>query len=441
VINLKKKQIFLINKTKNFIKIKIKKTKVSNPSLYFSTFGLSVGYLNLLMWIKNKKLSFLLLCTFIKNFFSIGFLSDFYIKKDHRFKNIKYDSLIISWIDYGQKINRFYKDKYFNLEVNNSKNSCFFYIGTKENSKILPNSVIISPGIKKFNLFFFLKIIFNFLKSNKFNFLRLNELNSTNIYAEILFEAIRNNIDLKKIKKVFVPYEGQPHQNYILFNIKKINNKLITIGYVHAGLPALPTNYIKRRGHPDKILVNGISQKEIMHKFLGWKNTDIILTPSLRFNNTNICRKSGIYLPIFLDNLKLTTIFEDFLKLFQNKKLYPLKIFNHPSTKESNIHLEFIKRLKITLKKYKNLFSKKEKNNKYLICFGPTSSPLLFLEGKNKVFHITERAEFDIFCLGYSNYIELKKINNFVYQYHIKKFNTLINTLKFNFKVNHVLSN
>ena len=68
-----------------------------------------------------------------------------------------------------------------------------------------------------------------------------------------------------------MPYEGQPFQNSIFLKIEKIDRSIKRIGYVHSFPSGVPSNFLKRNGSPEYLIVNGISQKECFTNNLGWK--------------------------------------------------------------------------------------------------------------------------------------------------------------------------
>ena len=83
----------------------------------------------------------------------------------------------------------------------------------------------------------------------------------------------------KKIKKFLFPYEAQPHQHFFTKELKKNNDKLKIIGYMHTVIPPLPLDYIKEGRTPRSSLVNGIDQKNILCKKLGWKKMKLKILP------------------------------------------------------------------------------------------------------------------------------------------------------------------
>ena len=81
---------------------------------------------------------------------------------------------------------------------------------------------------------------------------------------------IITHIVTKNVKYLLIPYEGQPFQNQLFKETKKINPKIKTIGYVHSSPLSMPFNLIKKRTTPDVLIVNGKSQYNCFTSSLGW---------------------------------------------------------------------------------------------------------------------------------------------------------------------------
>ena len=74
---------------------------------------------------------------------------------------------------------------------------------------------------------------------------------------------------------------------------------------MHTVIPPLPLDYIKRAGHPNLLLVNGITQKNILCEKLGWKKKDIKNITSLRYKiKSKFSFGKNIFLPYFLEDEK-----------------------------------------------------------------------------------------------------------------------------------------
>ena len=87
----------------------------------------------------------------------------------------------------------------------------------------------------------------NFFKSFCFRNLEKIHFKNSN-FSKDLSKILVKIIKEKNIEKVFFPYEAQPHQQFFVKELKKNNNKLKIIGYMHTVIPPLPLDYIKRRG-------------------------------------------------------------------------------------------------------------------------------------------------------------------------------------------------
>ena len=79
-------------------------------------------------------------------------------------------------------------------------------------------------------------------------------------------------------------YEGIPFQHGIIKSLKKFNNNLKIICYLHcAGWP-VQTDLIYREKSIDTLLVSGEDQKLVMTSYLNWPESKIFSIPSLRFD-------------------------------------------------------------------------------------------------------------------------------------------------------------
>ena len=102
----------------------------------------------------------------------------------------------------------------------------------------------------------------------------------------------------KNVKYLLIPYEGQPFQNQLFKETKKINPKIKTIGYVHSSPLSMPFNLIKKKTTPDVLIVNGKSQYNCLTTSLGWNKKIVRILPSMRFVKGKNNMKKSIYLPL-----------------------------------------------------------------------------------------------------------------------------------------------
>ena len=86
-------------------------------------------------------------------------------------------------------------------------------------------------------------------------------------FAEMVLSIINRNIKTN-ISSILMPYEGQPFQNYIL-KYFSTQRKVKSTGYIHAPPVPFPSNYIKKKYSPSKIIVNGKDQMIFLKNWVG----------------------------------------------------------------------------------------------------------------------------------------------------------------------------
>ena len=87
----------------------------------------------------------------------------------------------------------------------------------------------------------------------------------------------------KKVREIYIPYEGQPFQNFIPQQLKKLNNKIKIYGYISHNLPH-SFDMICREGSPDILFLQSKDQFYHFSKNLGWVEKKKIKTYcSLRY--------------------------------------------------------------------------------------------------------------------------------------------------------------
>lgn len=422
-------QIKLLKKIKKYFSYH--NINPEDQNYYLTSFSISPGYLKL-KELQNKSLGFfykikVYLLSLISSMRLIN-CKLFYkkIKKD-------YNAIILTW----GKINNFskngsFQDNYFNQSSDNNKNFLWFIISLdgKKPKKLKKNIVLFLHN--NLNIFNFFLIFFKFCKIIFINLINSYNKNSF-YYLEFLslqiWEKLKQFVHIDKLRKVIIPYEAQPFQNFVFNNIKKINKNISTIGYAHSNQP-FPTHLYKRKGAPDILYVHGADPKYHCERYLGWKNKDIKLCPSFRFVKKEKDKfKNTIFLPYDFHDEQF--IIKKFFQLIKNNSSIfssNLKIKIHP-------HKQFVRkhvRLKLKLKKLliNNFGNQNLKIEPITIVIGGSSILLEALENKISPYHIFEDEITNISSNLWPN-IFVKKISNNCYQYSIKKFNSCI---KFNKK-------
>ena len=113
------------------------------------------------------------------------------------------------------------------------------------------------------NLFKIL-IKYNF---NIINFLHYGTFSSQ--FAIFFHKKFSEIFNLSNINKIFMPYEGQQFQNYLIEQMRKNNFNTLSVGYLSHTHP-YPIDLIKREGAPDKVFIHSKVQQGYLVKNLGW---------------------------------------------------------------------------------------------------------------------------------------------------------------------------
>jgi len=420
-------QFRILKKSKNFIKIGLsqKKNVEFNPNYFLTSWAESIGYLNIKLFFKTKISIIKKYKIILKEFFSIYRDK---LEHEHRFVANNFENIIMSYF-FPENLNKngSYDDRYFSTNTNSNKKNLWILIPVSKNTDNYKtnNNIII---LKRKKIHFFQNILFsliiffqNFLKS--FFFSKNESIKFKNsIFSKNLSSIVINLIIKNKINKFIFPYEAQPHQHFLVSEIKKKIQKVKVIGYMHTVIPPLPLDYIKREGYPNLLLVNGITQKNILCEKLGWKKKDVKSIASLRYKSKSAFYfGKNIFLPYFLEDEK--KMFEYFQKLVfsQKKNFFPkFNIRNHPSMDKSKKHLSLKKKLKEFFLINKNYFKNTNKNRKICIFFGSTASVVEGLERGFKVFHICSDPALEKFDNFYWKKIVSHNLNSNIFEYSLK---------------------
>jgi hypothetical protein len=409
---------------------------------YFSASEMEPGHHFFIKKFLNSRYDFKYLTFYLKQFFSIHNAYNFILSTDRNFSQKK---MYITWgfkKDFDAKGN--IRDQYFKIS-SYDKNILWLvlYADKKVPNKISENIILISNLQSKnkircfLSIFYLLKILFE----KKFKVKKIfHELSFSSLLAENVYTKLKHMIDVKKIREIFMPYEGQPFQNFIPQQLKKINNKIKIYGYVSHNLPH-SFDMIHRNGSPDILFLQSKDQVCHFSKNLGWNKNKLKLIDSLRHQKVNKRILSNrIFFPNYLSDIKnLSKNFNDYLSTRRDYSVPKLKINIHPRSYNSNLQNLLKKNFKEIMKKNKKKFAKHLNKNISLVI-GLTSTPVYLLAHKIKVIHIVNNNFFHSYNEKYWPSLKVKKINDYIFEYMPKKNKKVINLLKKN-KSNLLLRN
>ena len=430
-------QLDIILYVKNYIsKCKKLGLDVANSSFcFFTGYNGSIG--NIILKLKFSGLGFLFI--FIKRFLldirNISTIKNYEINKKQLNKK-KYDNLIISSATKKDFMkNGSYLDSYFQTNSQDLPNTLWFLISADNiyPNKTNDNIIIFSQKktVIKYNLFYLLNIFFKTLIKTKFSPRKMmHQFSFFTQFSNAVTDQIFKKLFNKNFKKVIIAYESQPYQNNIFNKVKKINSKIKTIGIYHTSLHPLPISLMNRKGSPDQLMISGKFQKKILVNYLKWPASSVKTVPAFRYVEKNIVNMSGfIFLPDdFVSPKIITKEFENYLKKCSPKSIGKLKVKNHPHKLLSKKHHKLKKSLEDIIDKYKNRFSKKNKNESVFI--GSTTSIIIALETNINAVHICENPAFECYNDKIWKPLKVSQIGDKTFYYKLKKKKELISLSK-----------
>ncbi len=418
---LKKATLYLNNKKNNYY---------DSSMNYLDSVEQNPGYGLIQFWNKGiKKIPlffFLVLKDFLLSFYEFKFLQINSPKKN------KYQNIIVSW----SKINNFSKngsfnDPYFNTNSDLNKNCVWFLIhmDLKIPKKISNNIILIKKTSGKFNYKKLISFLLNIknLTTNINSTIHIQSHQTKIAYA--IFDKFKGLLT-KNLKKILMPYEGQPFQNLIIKETEKFNKNITTIGFVHNFPPALPSSLINRNGSPKKIIVSNIQNKYFLNKYLSWSKKNILVKESARFINNNKGMSGKIFLPGYIKSINfIISNIEKLLSTHDFLGIHNFEIKIHPQKLKSKIHVDTAKKI---LEVFKKKPLTKNLNQNVSIFIGSTGAIIEALEYGCSAIHIADDPVLQVYgTFLYSN-IKTKIIDKNIYYYPSDKSQKMINLGKKN---------
>ncbi len=416
-MNFKKIQGFLKN-------LKNKGVDTGLSSLcYFSSSEMTLGHHFFIKKFLKFNYIFKYLFFYLKQFFSIYDAYGFTLSKGENFNQKK---IYITWgfkKDFDSKGN--ITDQYFRIS-SHDRNILWIvlYVDKELPKKIGENIILISNlnSNKKTRFFLSFFYLFKIFFDKKFNFRKIfHELSYPSLLAENLFKKLKYKVDANKIQKIFMPYEGQPFQNFIPQQFKYINNSIKIYGYVSHNLPN-SFEMIYRNGCPDILFFQSKDQIKYFSKNLGWNKKKLKLINSLRLKKEKKNKLSNkIFFSNHLSNVKnLSKNFDKYLSTKKNYSIPKLNINIHPRSYNIPLQNELKKNFEKIIIKNKKKFSSSVKKDLSLVI-GLTSTPIYLLAHGVKVVHIVNKSFFHSYNTKYWPSLKTKKINDYIFEYSPRK--------------------
>lgn len=398
-----------------------------SPLCFFTVWADTPGRYKVFDLLNEKKIS--KYSFILKNIFSIS--KDFDLKLYESGTNIKpeINTVIISYSkksNFDKKGN--FNDSYFGFS---SKNKNFFwFLISLDNyvpKKIKHNiSIVAKKSNNSISISYLIKFLSKNFFSNIFSIKRINhycwrEFNFSKRITELFYSYYQNS----KVKNVILNYEGIPFQNNLLKKLKEKNKKIKTLGYLHCAPWPVQLDLLYKKQQLDYLLVSSLDQKKVLHKYLGWKNKNITVIPSLRFIKNKKKEFNGyLFVPYNLDtgNDYLLRL-EEYLINQKNKNFKNMIVRLHPLNQKSLQHIKFKKDAEKILSKYKNNLSPKTTNNLSLFFGSATGVCVQALEEGSTIIHFPNNIYLDVFSSEIWPSLKVNRINSKIFEYKIIKKN------------------
>ena len=406
----------------------------SSDFFYLNSWSPCIGNAILRWWRSGLHSSIFFLKQYLKSIIYIGMQSKYQMVGKNNDGEI-FENVVISWAKQSDfSDSGYYSDRYLQSRSDEVASTLWILILTEGRKPLILDKnirlILRSSTTFNFDFIFWIKILFEkIIKSKGSPKLFALSFLSASVFSEQVSKLITIELEGKKVSKLLMPYEAQPFQNHCIRNLKKIDPKIISIGYLHSALPALPTDMIYRMGAPDILWVHGRGQGETLHEYLDWPLDAIREIPSLRYREGDSLLFSGkIYLPYSIMNSSaIVAQFSSYCNMAESESLPYLEIRNHPMMHSSKAHLNTGRGIKDLISIYSSKFSDKPKNTNLAVFIGVTAAIIESLEMGVTTIQICSDPIFDSHSEVIWKSLLVRKITTNIFQYTLLKKGSYIN--------------
>lgn len=408
---LRKAISFLRNKDSRFLHY-----GVTNPENYLSIWAVgSLGALRVHCLRRGRAVSFSILWAYIKNVIALGYQAHYSF--DKLANNKAYKCVVISWCTAADFLPEgSVRSAYFNCTTDYLDESLWVMLPLDGATLKNKNDNISFFCRKKRESF----SVFCFFENLLFCLRRGISPSPEGLYAQKFAEAFLLNIDMSTVEQILIPYEGQPWQHTLTLLLKRAHENIKVLGDIHSCLPPLPTDFIKRKGAPDTVIVHGRGQKELMVRSLGWQADEIKILPSLRFSKeSGVDLRQKILLPYSFGNVEM--LLEHLDVFYKNcSHIIPmLTVRNHPAQLSSPVHLAFMRGVQEVQARYNRSSANVPTDIDVVVVIGASSAIIECLQRGMRVFQIAEDPVFDSYNPEIWAGIEVKYLERNIVEYSL----------------------
>jgi hypothetical protein len=239
--------------------------------------------------------------------------------------------------------------------------------------------------------------------------------------AHSVADAVSLELRRAPIRSVIVPYEGQPFQHALMLAAKRQRPNVATLGYMHTVIPAVPTEYIYRSGAPDRLLMNGPGQAEILCQQMGWPPERVHAVQSLRYMRDPEPAYAGcILLPYDCDADVMAGAFERYLRQAGAASMPAWQVRIHPVMISNPRHQALARRLLATVERHRDRVSLRAEVARQTIVFGATAAVIEALERGFDVVHLCGAPLFEKYSAEIWRHLDVQELAPGAYRYRLR---------------------
>ncbi len=223
--------------------------------------------------------------------------------------------------------------------------------------------------------------------------------------------------------RVLMPYEAQPFQHAANLAVKACDPRVVTVGYVHSSLPALPTDYLLRHGAPDRLLVHGEGQAEILTRDLGWAAERVEIIDSLRYlRDAGVSFAGNILLPYDFDDAEfIAGRVAAMLSAATPGSMPRWKVRNHPVKGNSAPHLALTQQLEAIIARFADRGTDAPRAAAQTLMIGATAAVIEALERGLDVVHLCTNELFERYCMGIWTRLDIEELPSNFSRYRLRE--------------------
>lgn len=241
--------------------------------------------------------------------------------------------------------------------------------------------------------------------------------------AQSAATAVGEQLCNARIRQVVMPYEAQPFQHAINLVAKARDPSIATVGYLHSAPPALPTDLFLRPGAPDRLLVHGIGQAEILCEHLGWPADRLMTIRSLRYLRDVSTPFAGrILLPYSIDSTSsILGTFEAYMRSAPAASMPRWEVRNHPVMADSGRHITLARRLRAITERYADRCTLAGSVSRQTIIVGATAAVIEALERGFDVVHMCTKPLFEKHSSAIWTRLIVEELGENLYRYRLRE--------------------